>query len=690
MKITIFKKKMDGESISTIEFADFIQQVKEGRNGYIDRFRDNIDNIDRPERWEHYDKIQQVCPCAEYFKGKDGNRKFRCYNGISVLKVQELKNTLEVQRIKEQASYFPQTLCAFVGADGLSVIIWTLASLPNGDLPKDEVRAELFGAQAYVTSVQAYINTLDHRITIEAPGIEMRCMFTHDEHPFVNPHPTPFIIDQPTDETLKRIISSRETENRLQRLSPGAESYVTFTHMYNAVCNRLYEEMGAYRRPSNDIGHIECIAKACAEANLPEEEVAVRLINRFYKVDENEVRGAVDAIYSEDRNIGRRASMTKHQLVAYKLREFFERRYDIRFNTMLQMTEYRQRHSFQFMYKELGRRDLNTIYHEANIEGIEASFSEIENYAHSNYIPQYNPIEEYINNIPEWDGKDRLTELADMVPTSTPNWQRLFRQWFLSMVAHWMHNDTLHANATAPILIGAQGSRKSTFWRMLLPPELQEYYTDSIDFRTKLEAERVLSRFLLVNIDEFDQLNDQQFAFIKHLFQKTNTKHRRMYSETISTQRRYTSFAGTSNHQEILRDPTGNRRYLCVEVTAPIHTDRPIDYRQVYAQAKHLIKNGERYWIDDEDEAMIRQSNQNFEVESPLEQLFNRLYTKPEDDNAGEWLLPSEIMQELMTLPTFNKRNDNNVRLLGRILTKLQLKKKRDRRGMQYFVKKLG
>ncbi|MCQ2213508.1 MAG: helicase, partial [Bacteroidaceae bacterium] len=343
--------------------------------------------------------------------------------------------------------------------------------------------------------------------------------------------------------------------------------------------------------------------------------------------------------------------MSKHQIVAFKLREFLNRRYDIRFNEVQQMTEFRPRQSLCFMYRELDRRELNTIHHEACMEGIEPTFGEVDELIHSTFVKKYNPIDEYMGNLPAWDGVDRIGALADMVPTDNPYWKRLFTQWFLSMVAHWMNSDKVHANATAPILIGAQGYRKSTFCRLILPPELQGFFTDSIDFTSAKDAQRCLSRFLLVNIDEFDQLSERQFAFVKHLFQKPETNIRRMYSETIGSQRRYASFIGTSNMQEVLRDPTGSRRYICVEVTASINTETPINYSQLYAQARTLILKGTRYWIDDEDEALIRISNKDFEEESPLEQLLLTSFMRPIKASEGRWMSPTEILQVLMKQP---------------------------------------
>lgn len=689
MKITIVRKKKDGngESIVNEEFKDFIGRIgKESREGYITRYRDMFPILEDKTKWGYYDRIPKVIPCAEYYKNAANQRVFRAYHGITMVVVRNLNNFIEIEKIKRQAAVFPQVLCAFVGGDGHSVVIFTIATLPDGTLPSTEELAELFCVQAYATSVKCLAPNLEYKISIEAPSLGAECLLTVDDAPYVNSHPTPFIIEQPTVGTIEKLMTQGDTSSYMERLKPSAESFVTFTRLFNAAVKRAQLSLPSWRRGHDPQIFITRIADVCADCGLPEEEVASRLVFRFYKENEDEVRSAVNTVYAEYKGMGTRISMSKHQIIALRLREFLQRRYEIRFNEMLQMTEYRTRNSLAFLFKELGRRELNSIHHEACVEGIEPTFGEVDQLVHSTFTPLYNPIEEYLGDLPQWDGKDYIAELANMVPNKNPHWQDLFARWFLSLVAHWMNCDTTHANQTAPILIGAQGYRKSTFCRLILPPELQDYFTDSIDFRTNVEAERCLSRFLLVNIDEFDQLSEKQFAFVKHLFQKPVTNIRRMYSETIGVQRRYASFMGTSNHNEILRDPTGNRRYLCVEVTAPIHTEQPINYLQLYAQAKYLITHGERYWLDDKDEELIKTYNKQFEVESVHEQLFLSLFCKPGPEDEGEWIRPNEIMTELQKLPTFNKNRDNDLRKLGSTLTKLKIEKKRDTKGYKYKV----
>lgn len=72
-------------------------------------------------------------------------------------------------------------------------------------------------------------------------------------------------------------------------------------------------------------------------------------------------------------------------------------------------------------------------------------------------------------------------------------------------------------------------------------------------------------------------------------------------------------------------------------MTAPIDTHVTIDYRQLYAQAMTLLYQQERYWLNDEDEAVLRQSNSEFEQISPLEHLFHCNFssaTTDEEENG--------------------------------------------------------
>ena len=104
--------------------------------------------------------------------------------------------------------------------------------------------------------------------------------------------------------------------------------------------------------------------------------------------------------------------------------------------------------------------------------------------------------------------------------------------------------------------------------------------------------------------------------------------------------RRYASFIATSNHKDLLTDPSGSRRFICIEVKV-IDTSRPIDYDQLYAQAMHELAHGERYWFNDADEYVMTEANREFQQYSPEEQFLFRYFRMAEaGKRASGWRLP--------------------------------------------------
>ena len=259
----------------------------------------------------------------------------------------------------------------------------------------------------------------------------------------------------------------------------------------------------------------------------------------------------------------------------------------------------------------------------------------------------------------------------------------------LDEVENWRGlGNKMHANSTSPLLIGAQGYRKSTFCRIILPPELRFGYTDSLDFGSKRDAEMYLGRFLLVNIDEFDQVSIHQQGFLKHLLQKPVANLRKPYGSSIQEMRRYASFIGTSNHKDLLTDSSGSRRFVCVEVTAPIDTNVTINYRQLYAQAMQAIRNGERYWFDDEDESVLKETNREFEQISPIEQMFHCYFRLPEEGEEGIWMSPIQILEYLHTKNSNIKFTEGYSKHFGRILKKNSLESRHTNKGTVYRIVK--
>ena len=160
---------------------------------------------------------------------------------------------------------------------------------------------------------------------------------------------------------------------------------------------------------------------------------------------------------------------------------------------------------------------------------------------------------------------------------------------------------------------------------------------------------------------------------------------RKPYGNAVLEMRRYASFIATSNQKDLLTDPTGSRRFICIEVTGTIDTNKAIDYEQLYAQAMYELDRGERYWFDQSEEQIMTRSNREFEQVSLEEQLFYRYFRPAKEKEDGEWLSPAEILEDIKknsAIPLSNKR----VSVFGRVLRKHEIPSKRVHRGTVYHV----
>ena len=329
-----------------------------------------------------------------------------------------------------------------------------------------------------------------------------------------------------------------------------------------------------------------------------------------------------------------------------KLKKFLSSRYDFRYNVLSDANEFRPKGESAAAFRALGKRDLNAICMEVQSAGIPCWDRDLARYVYSTLVESYHPFELYLKELPAWDGVDRLVDLAKRV-SSDAYWVKYFHRWMLALVAQWMGKNTVFANGVAPLLISEeQGWLKSTFCKSLMPDALQAYYTDQVDLSAGGSLEKKLSIMGLINLDEFDRLSPRAMAKLKNLMQLSSLNMRQAYKNNYTQLPRIASFIGTSNRKDLLDDPTGSRRFLCVEVEHRIDCS-DIDLTQVYAQLKLELEAGERYWFTSEEEQEIQRHNEAFYQLHPEEELFRNHFRTPCSDEAYEMLSLSDILETL-------------------------------------------
>ena len=338
----------------------------------------------------------------------------------------------------------------------------------------------------------------------------------------------------------------------------------------------------------------------------------------------------------------------KSRSLMQEVTAFLTSRYRFRFNVLTEETEVANVTDIEnnipdthLRYTKVDERWMNSLSMEAIETGIDCWDRDIQRFVRSRRISEYHPFTAYFEQLPEWDGTNRVSALARRV-SEDPVWVNGFHRWMLGLSAQWMQLDPDNncANSVAPLLVSSsQGLGKSTFCRLLMPDTLKAYYTESYDLSSPASAEARLAAYGLINLDEFDKLSASKMPLLKNLMQASALNIRKAYKRSASPLPRIASFIGTSNREDLLVDRTGSRRFLCVSLEHAIDCATPVEHKQLYAQLKAELLSGERSWFNKEEEQAIQQRNSLFYKHIPEEEVFRLCFRfATEEDHPQEVL----------------------------------------------------
>jgi hypothetical protein len=343
--------------------------------------------------------------------------------------------------------------------------------------------------------------------------------------------------------------------------------------------------------------------------------------------------------------------ITKSQTMMERLMAFLRSRYHIQYNVLTRETEMLDLTSPTAQYVVVTKREENTLVLEAQAEGIDCWNADVNRIIHCSKVDEYHPFIQYFENLPKWDGQDRVKALAERISDNKVWTDFGCHRWLLSAVAQWMHHTSANdrANCVAPLLISEkQGQGKSTACRMLLPTQLQRYYTENFDLSNISGCEAKLADAGLINLDEFDKFTAKKMPLLKNLMQEKALNIKRAYAATSTPLYRIASFIGTSNRRDLLVDKTGSRRFICVEVNEQIDCETPIEYEQLYAQLKEEVLCGERTYFNKEEEAKIQANNRAYYRSSVEEEaLFRHFRFADKDEEGAVFMNATDIFKAL-------------------------------------------
>ena len=306
----------------------------------------------------------------------------------------------------------------------------------------------------------------------------------------------------------------------------------------------------------------------------------------------------------------------------------------------------------------------------------------------SDFVPLYNPFTEYLDHLPPPDQtRGAIFELSMMVTVKGGiEEQTLFymylRKWLVGMVAGWI--DEAEVNNCILVLVGRQGIFKTTWFNSLLSPELQPYFHSNTSFGNMTKDEVLkLSQYGLICCEELDTMKPAEMNRLKWAVTTPVTDERKPYAHYSERRKHIASYCGTGNNVQFIDDSTGTRRWLPFEVESIKNPrEHPIDHDAVFAEAYEDYRNGFQYWFDDEEMQVLQRHNERFEVAKPELELINKYFRIPKENERGEFVSNTEIMQTIggNLMPRLTSNN------LGRAMTALGFKRMRSHGQRGYTV----
>ena len=701
MKITLLKKEGRKEVINRVELVEMASAIKNGMIKNTVRQTREVYHLMNPHRLgdgqistqlEGGIKLPRICFVADY-QNRKGDWRMLTYNGLVVLEVNDLQTYERAVEIRELAKKMPETLMCFLGGSGRSVKIVCRGELFEGGLPTGEQNIRQFHLNLYNTARMAYQNQFGFDIQFLEPRLDRTVYMSADPEMGYRADARPFYADT-KDHTLPQSVTISRDEDHLM---PGR----TVTRTYHLNWTFIVETvMGHYFDLPDENKEAELlmqIAARCLDEGIPQAHAkGLTMLHPVLNRDKMLVEKIFQTVYSVAEQEGYREKHKPHPLKsvpedtiqAMKTEIFLNSNFDMRKNLLTGVAEYREKFSDDQRFKPLTEEVRNDMTLRATELGLKAWDRNVNLFIDSTRIEQFDPINTWLDQLPKWDGHDYIAELAARVPTKQPHWPKYLKYWLMGMVGQWRESDKqLTGNALTPLLIGRQGCGKTRFCKIILPPELRDYYNDKLNFKNEFDLNIALTSFALINIDEFDKTTSSQQIVLKYLLSSSDVKFRPPYGKTIKLYRRYTSFIGTTNQMKPLVDPTGSRRFVCVGVDGNIDFSDTLNHEQLFAQALHLFNQGERFWLNDDEISTLIEENEPFQKLNDLVEMLGETFRRPKETEQAKWWSLGDI-SALLASRYANFDPETSFRKIGSALNDVQFNftSKRTTKHMEYWL----
>lgn len=669
------------------EVAEIIcgEQLKSSTEKYRTQAALGLDtDANKVKQW-----MPALCPVVQC----DGGRRRQHFVGFTGVGMCDFDHLADVGAAFRTACADPHAFLVYrtISGHGVRVLFRYVMSGQQPMPSPQDYRGE---APGFTVANNYFARLLGAEADMKCKNIGRLSVLCHDAEAVLRMDAEPFVVSLNTPEKAKSFPLKRAVRAIKSHLASEGLEYAPGT--YNEYVMRTSYYL-------NSLG----VAREKAEQWA---------VERFNDYDSQQVRSIIASCYA---HVDEFATMSVHALskksaAADKafyasvddIENFLSSAAKFRYNVITRKTEMALSNTSSLIpnlssrkgdspFLELTDRDVNSLWARMSKTGLKVKLQHLYNVICSDYVPQWNPFEDYFYSLPEWDGTtDYIAQVAEMVsirsspsslisnPSSSKTFTSCFRKWLVAMVASLLNKNVV--NNTILVFVGRQGIYKTTFFNNLLPPELHQYFfTKTNSDRMTKDDKLSLAEFALICLEEIDSMKTAELNQLKALVTSKTISERAAYERFKECRQHIASFCGTGNNIRFLTDDSGNRRWLPFEVEN-IDEPRPEKYHYtgLYSQALALWRSGFRYWFNQKEIEALYPHLSHFEVTSTEEELLLNYFRKPLPGEQHELLTCSNIVEKINIL---TKRPLSPI-LVGRALRKHGFESVHNRKGTFYSI----
>lgn len=292
---------------------------------------------------------------------------------------------------------------------------------------------------------------------------------------------------------------------------------------------------------------------------------------------------------------------------------------------------------------------------------------------------RFHPVRDFLDSL-KWDGRSRIDTWLSfhMGAEDSPYTRAIGARWLISAVARVRVPGS--KVDTALIMVGPQGQQKSSALRILGG----SWFTDELSEFGSKDASMQVSGVWIIELAELAAIRrGSEIERVKSFVSRAVDRYRAPYGRSVIDIPRQSVFAGSTNNDECLRDPTGARRWWPFNVGAIDLDSLKRDRDQLWAEAVYRYESGERWWLHEPEliEAARGRAADHQEVD-------------PWEPIIAEWLIVKttpgvmvhDVLTDVVKVPRHELNRSHQMRVAD-ILIKMGYSRARvSRGGLRYWV----